>query len=96
LVYINNGTLYAVPFDLDRLEVRGAPARVLEEVAYNTAFGSGQLDFSRTGTLVYRRGGAGSGLVTVQWLDGAGKTQPAKPGAYLFPRLSPDGNRLER
>ena len=45
---------------------------------------------------MYRSGGAGSGLVTVQWLDGAGKTQPllAKPGFYLRPRLSPDGQRL--
>ena len=35
-------------------------------------------------------------LVTVQWLDAAGKTQPllAKPGVYERPRLSPDGERL--
>ena len=35
-------------------------------------------------------------LVTVQWLDAAGKTQPllAKPGVYQRPRLSPDGQRL--
>jgi Tol biopolymer transport system component len=32
----------------------------------------------------------------VQWLDSAGKTQPllARPGDYLYPTLSPDGNRL--
>jgi len=32
----------------------------------------------------------------VQWLDGTGKTQPllAKPDAYGYPRLSPDGERL--
>jgi len=97
LVYINNGTLFAVPFDPDRLEVRGTPSLVLEEVAYSTSYGSAQFDFSRNGTLVYRTGGApGANLVTVQWLDAAGKTQPllAKPGGYQRPRWSPDGQRL--
>ena len=34
--------------------------------------------------------------MTVQWLDGAGNTKPllAKPGDYVAPHLSPDGNRL--
>ena len=55
LVYINNGTLFAVPFDLDRLEVRGTPTPLLEQVAYSSANGFAQFDFSRSGTLVYRR-----------------------------------------
>lgn len=96
LVYLNNDTLFAVPFDPDRLEVRGTPTPVLERVAYSTASGSAQIDFSRTGTLVYRTGGAGSGLVSVEWLDSSGKTKPllASPGNYLSPSLSPDGSRL--
>jgi serine/threonine-protein kinase len=54
------------------------------------------LDFSLTGTLVYRRSGQNEGLLTVVWLDSAGKTQPllAKPGVYGRPSLSPDGQRL--
>jgi len=97
LIYINKGTMFAVPFDLEKLEVHGTPSPVVEEVAYSTAFGSAQFDFSRNGTLVYRSGGVSqSDLVTVQWLDAAGKTQPllAKPGVYERPRLSPDGERL--
>jgi serine/threonine-protein kinase len=97
LVYIIKGTLFAVPFDPGKLEVRGTPSPVLEEVAYSTANGSAQFDFSRNGTLVYRSGGAaGANLVTVQWLDSAGKTEPllAKPGGWARPRLSPDGQRL--
>jgi serine/threonine protein kinase/Tol biopolymer transport system component len=96
LVYVNGGTLFAVPFDLDRLEVRGTPVPVPDQVGYNTLNGSAQFDFSQAGTLVYRSGEAGGGLVTVQWLDAAGKTQPllAKPGEYQRPSLSPDGSRL--
>jgi serine/threonine-protein kinase len=89
--------MFAVPLDIEKLEVRGTPSPVLEEVAYSTAIGSAQFDSSRNGTLVYRIGGATQrDLVTVQWLDAAGKTQPllAKPGVYERPRLSPDGERL--
>jgi serine/threonine-protein kinase len=96
LVYVHNGTLFAMPFDLDRLEAKGAPVPALEEVAYETRFGSAQFDFSQTGTLLYRSGGAGAQLMTVQWLDGAGTAQPLplKSGAYMYPQLSPDGSRL--
>jgi WD40 repeat protein len=96
LVYVNRGTLFAAPFDLDRLEVHGTAAPVLDQISYNAGVGSAQLDFSQTGTLIYRSGGVGGTLLTVAWLDGAGKVQPllAKPGAYVNPSLSPDGQRL--
>jgi serine/threonine-protein kinase len=96
LIYVTRGTLFAVPFDVNRLEVRGTPAPVLDQVGYNATYGSAQFDFSQTGTLIYRSGEAGGGLVTVQWLDAAGKTQPllAKPDLYTRPSLSPDGQRL--
>ena len=96
LIYVNRGTLFAVPFDVERLEVRGTPAPLLDQVGYSSTYGSAQLDFSQTGTLIYRSGGMGGGLFTVQWLDAAGKTQPllAKPDAYVRPSLSPDGSKL--
>ena len=96
LIYVNRGTLFAVPFDVDRLEVHGTPSPVLEQVGYNATYGWAQFDFSQTGTLIYRSGEAGGGLLTVQWLDATGKTQPllAKPDSYQRPQLSPDGNRL--
>jgi serine/threonine-protein kinase len=87
--------LFAVPFDLDGLEVRGQAKLVLEEVSNDTTFGFAQFDFSGTGTIAYRSGRA-EGLRTIQWLDGAGKTESfgAEPAAYYFVRLSPDGSRL--
>jgi Tol biopolymer transport system component len=93
---MNRGTLFAVPFDLDRLEVHGTPLPVLDQVGYTGTRGSAQFDFSQTGTLIYRGGGSSGGLYTVQWLDAAGKMQPllAKPDAYVRPSLSPDGNKL--
>lgn len=94
LIYYNRGSLFAAPFDLDALETHGPPVPVLEGIQYNDQTGFAHLDFSRTGTLLYRR--AGSGLVTAQWLDSEGKTQAllAKPGNYAGPHLSPDGQRL--
>lgn len=97
LTYIQNGTLYAVAFEPDSLDVRGTPAPVLEQVGYNWSSGSAQLDFSHTGTLVYRSAIAEtSGLDTVQWMDRNGNTQPllGKPCRYFYPHLSPDNRRL--
>ena len=93
---MNRGTLFAVPFDLEALAVRGTPSPVLEQVSYSSAYGYAQFDFSQKGTLVYRSGSAEGSLLTVQWLDSAGKMQPllAKPDAYQSARLSPDGQRL--
>ncbi|HEV2199775.1 MAG TPA: protein kinase [Bryobacteraceae bacterium] len=95
LVYVHQGTLLGVPFDLDRLEVRGTPTPLLEDVAGDTVTAGGQFDVSRNGTFVYL-GGKSSGTWPLVWLDSTGKTQPllASPGLYFTPRLSPDGKRL--
>ena len=95
LVYMTDGTLFAVPFKLDTLEVNGVPSPVLEHVSYSSGNGSAQIDVSRGGTMVYRTSET-TGRFTVQWLDSNGMTQPllAKPGIYGHPSLSPDGARL--
>ena len=96
LVFVHDGALFAVSFDVEKLEVRGTPVRILDDVAYNTLLGSAHFDFSQTGTFVYRSRGAGKGLRTVQWLDRSGRTDRLldKPGDYLPPESSPDGGRL--
>ena len=53
LVFVNRGTLFAVPFDLDSLETSGAPVPVLQKVATSPGEGGAQFDFSATGRLVY-------------------------------------------
>jgi Tol biopolymer transport system component len=96
LVYVHQGTLLGVPFDLDRLEVRGTPSPLLEDVAGDPTSAGGQFDVSRNGTFVYLGGKSSAEGWPLVWLDSTGKTEPllASPGAYFTPRLSPDGKRL--
>ncbi len=54
LVYVQAGTLMAVAFDLERLEVTSAPIPILQGVMQTAGpVNSTQLTFSDTGTLVY-------------------------------------------
>jgi WD40-like Beta Propeller Repeat len=94
LLYVKGGALFAVPFDRDRLEVRGQPVRIFDGVAYSNANGSAQFDVASTGTVVYRAGG--SERVRIEWLDASGATRPLlrEAGEYLYPTLSPDGERV--
>jgi serine/threonine protein kinase len=102
LLYSKKGTLFAVPFDLDRLETRGTAVPILDDIEYQSLSGMAQFDVSRSGTLVYRKGrsGAVSGTTTIQWVvpgnSDARKKEPlrSKPDVYHSPRLSPDGKRL--
>jgi len=96
LVYTKKATMFAVPFDLERMEVRGTAVAVLDDVANDPVASGAQYDVSRTGTLVYRRR-VGDASATVLWLDSAGKQEPllARPGVYSgIPRVSPDGRRI--
>jgi serine/threonine protein kinase/Tol biopolymer transport system component len=96
LTYVNRGTLFAVPFDPEKLETSGSPKPVLQQVSYSAMFGSAKISFSRTGTLVYRSREIDTSRVIIQWLDAAGKSQPLldKPGLFVNPHFSPDGERL--
>jgi Tol biopolymer transport system component/predicted Ser/Thr protein kinase len=98
LIYVNKATLFAIPFDLDKLETRGTAVPVLDDVAYMSMLGTGQFDFSRTGTMVYRRssGGASAMTTTLRWVGPTGREEVllAKPGGYDSPNLSPDGKRV--
>ncbi len=96
LVYMHEGTLFAVPFDLERLEVTGQPVPVLEDVATAPVYGGAQFSFSDAGNLVYVAGSSGGQNVSIYWMDREGKFTPLRqtPGAYFNPAFSPDGKRL--
>jgi predicted Ser/Thr protein kinase len=97
LVYLQDGTLFAVAFDPRRLEIRGARVPLLQDVpnGFDLGVGTGQITFTGNGTLAYL---PSLDLETypVLWLDAAGKTTPLiqKPDAYFTPRASPDGKWL--
>jgi serine/threonine-protein kinase len=97
LVYAAAGVLRAVPFDLTRLEVRGAPVPVVPDVV-TTPFGSVDAVVAGNGTLAYVPGGGGVARAerTLVWVDRQGRETAivAPSHAYAFPRLAPDGTRV--
>jgi serine/threonine-protein kinase len=90
LIYAAQGMLYAVAFDVDRVEVRGDPIPVASDV------GSGDFAVSAEGSLVYGMGADERLNRTLVWRDRRGSEEsleaPARP--YVYPRLSPDGTRV--
>jgi len=95
LVYVHQGTVFAVPFDSGRLAITGQSVPILESVMSTTANGASQFAFSQAGSIVYLTGEANNGT-TISWLDSSGKTQPLRSAVatYLNPRFSPDGRRI--
>ena len=96
IVYGVGGTLRAVGFDLERLEVTGDPVPVLEGVATKNS-GAANFGMSQSGFLAYITGAAGYGATyTLVWVDREGREEAlaAEPRPYRDPRVSPDGTRL--
>ena len=96
LLFMTAGTLWAVAFDLGRLETRGSPVVALRDVVTST---NGSIDavMSADGTLAYVSGPPlAEAARTLAWVDakGAETPIPAPPRAYVHPRLSRDGRRL--
>ena len=71
IVYTVEGTMMAVPFDLDRMEVTGGAVPVVEGIRRaGPAVGAAtQVAFSESGVLVYVPGPARSGLDDVFLFD---------------------------
>ena len=101
LVFLRQGTLMAVPFDLEMLQQMGQPVPTITKVmqatnitqtAYETA--AGQFSVSDSGWLVYVSGGAVPDWEnSIVWVDQKGTVQPVAPfkAPFYGPRLSPDG-----
>jgi WD40 repeat protein len=93
-VYWAENNLFAVPFDLEKLELSGGAVSLME-----VPIG---MDVSASGTLVYVPPTADAGGITVSpkrtlvWvdLDGNEETISAPPDTYGFPDVSPDGTKV--
>jgi serine/threonine-protein kinase len=96
LVYVSSGNaLLAVPFDVGRLELDGAPAALAERVNVQS-LSAIDLTISEEGTLLYHpdQGSGGDQLV---WVDRDGTratVDEAWTGTFESPSLSGDGSRV--
>jgi eukaryotic-like serine/threonine-protein kinase len=96
LVYAQGGSLVAVPFDAQRLELTGAAVPVVEGVLQSPVTGAAQYSMSTTGSLAYVSGGLQATQLTLVWVSRHGVEQSlgAPERAYFAPRISPDGKRV--
>ncbi len=97
IIYMHQGVLMAVPFNLQKLKITGKSKPLLENInTMNTSY-TAYYSISDNGTLVYmpfvesevfRR--------TIAWVDRGGMVTSLieEHGAYLCPRISPDGRFL--
>ncbi|HEY1336707.1 MAG TPA: protein kinase, partial [Bryobacteraceae bacterium] len=98
LMYALNGSLFAVPFDLKRLETTGGPVPVIEGVRRGAGTGLAQFDFSIGGSLVYVPGPvaavANDNILGIIARKGAVEVLKVPRGQYGYPRVSRDGKRI--
>ena len=98
LLFTREDSLWAAPFDTDRLGLTGEPAPVLEGVRPNNV-GLAQVALGSNGTLVYVAsagvfaGNLNTTLVSVG-RDGTSTPLAEVAGDARYPRFSPDGSRL--
>ena len=97
LIYMKQGTLFAVPFDLDRLETIGPAVPALEGIATNSAVTAARnWPCPRTARCVYVPGAAVQRPTPIDWMTRDGKTSVlrAAKADWANPRFSPDGQKL--
>jgi serine/threonine-protein kinase len=94
-----DGSIRAVPFDADALEVTDSPVPLLVEGVGVKGNGSANFDISDNGSLVYALGGSAGGgapptnLVLVA-LDGTRAVLAELDDRAISPRFSPEGLRV--
>ncbi|HSK08638.1 MAG TPA: protein kinase, partial [Vicinamibacterales bacterium] len=93
IAYLHDQTLFAVPFDLDRLERVGPAVPVIQGVAGATLNGTAEFSAAHNGLLIY--GTAVASPRALSWLDASGRLTPLRdePASYRALRLSPTGDR---
>jgi serine/threonine-protein kinase len=94
LLYVADGQLWAVRFDLETLQVSGEPVAMVDAVRVGLT-GVAYYAVSRSGTLIYVTAGS-QPRRSLMWVDRRGAQEEIKvpPRAYMRARLSPDGTRV--
>jgi len=83
-----------VPFDTERLEIKGTPVPVLDGLLTSSAFGWAAFAATAEGVLAHVQGAEPTGVDQLAWLDRAGRLAAIGDRRYfLGVRLSPTGDR---
>jgi serine/threonine-protein kinase len=94
IMYLHDGTLFAVPFNVERLDVTGQAVPIIEGVSGSAGTGGAEVAVSHTGTLMYVPGQPVQDVI--HWMGRTGETTVlrAAAGIWTNPSFSPDGQRL--
>lgn len=95
ILYVQNNTLMAQPFDPNNLKLTGAAVPIEENVLFSKAFNCGVFSVSRNGVLLYQRGNETIGM-RLAWYNRSGKQENifGKPDKCRDVSLSPDETKL--
>ena len=94
LVYANlDGTIRAVPFDVEHLTVTGEPVLLAEETRVGGG-GAAKMALSLSGTMITAVGRSGEQGLELVDRKGVGQRLPVPPARYTVPRFSPDGRQV--
>jgi serine/threonine-protein kinase len=97
ILYVYQQTLFALPFDVRKLEVTGPPSPLVESLRASPVEGAAQYDISMNGTLIGMFGEAVSGnqteLVRLP-LNGGPAEVLIEPMDLHGPAVSPEGRRV--
>ena len=97
LVFGREDSLWAVPFDLSRMEMTDDARPIVDGVQVNTPGGWTHYAVAQDGTLVYVVSSEATGnRRSLVWVDRQGQAEPvnAPLAQYEAPRLSPDGRQV--
>jgi eukaryotic-like serine/threonine-protein kinase len=98
LLWWQEGTVMAQPFDAARLQLSGSAVPVAQHVLYSYAQSYGVFTESQNGTLAYQSDDSFGGT-RMTWIDRSGKNLGEvavglEEGFNSQPRVSPDGRRI--
>ncbi len=96
LLFARDESILAVPFDLKRLEVTGAPVIVVDNVSMNLTDGFAAYDVSPSGTLAVIPASVARRSFVLVEVDrkGGERVLLAAPDRYAHPIYSPDQRRI--
>jgi len=94
ITYLVNSSMYAIPFDIKKMEITGKANLVQEGIRVESEV-STHYGFDQAGNLIYAQG-TSSSLCNLVWMNQNGKEDSLKfpPDYYGMNSISPDGKKI--